>query len=318
MKIVVLDGYTLNPGDQSWASLESLGECRVYERTLPEQVEERARGAAIILTNKVPLTRNVLATLQDLRYIGVTATGYNIVDVTAARERGIPVTNVPTYGTRSVAQLTFALILELAHHVGDHAMAVRSGAWSRCSDFSFWNSPLVELEGLTLGIVGLGRIGRAVADVARVFGLRILTAGRSEMRNLPEDIQGVSMERLLQDSDIITLHCPLTDQTRHLINRERLRQVKPTAWLINTSRGALVDEAALAEALNEGRIGAAAVDVLNTEPPPSNNPLIQAKNCLVTPHLAWATLAARRRLLQVAVENVRAFLNNAPTHVVNP
>lgn len=318
MKIVVLDGYTLNPGDQSWASLESLGECRVYERTLPEQVEERARGAEIVLTNKVPLTRNVLAALQDLRYIGVTATGYNIVDVDAARERGIPVTNVPTYGTRSVAQLTFALILELAHHVGDHAMAVRSGAWSRCSDFSFWNSPLVELEGLTLGIVGFGRIGRAVADVARVFGLRILTAGRSEMRNLPEDIQGVSMERLLQDSDIITLHCPLTDQTRHLINRERLRQVKPTAWLINTSRGALVDEAALAEALNEGRIGAAALDVLSTEPPPSNNPLFQAKHCLVTPHLAWATLAARRRLLEVAVDNVRAFFKNAPIHVVNP
>lgn len=317
MNIVVLDGHTLNPGDQSWAALQSLGECEIHERSSPGQVVERSRGAGIVITNKVPITRETVGALPDLRYIGVTATGYNIVDVAAARERGIPVTNVPTYGTRSVAQLTFALILELAHHVGAHAAAVRAGDWSRCPDFSFWNSPLVELEGLTLGIVGFGRIGRAVADVARVFGLRILASGRSGLTDLPADVRAVDLETLFRESDIVSLHCPLTEGTRHLVNRERLGLMKPSAWLINTSRGPLVDEAALAEALNTGRIGGAAVDVLSVEPPPADNPLLLAKNSIVTPHLAWATLAARRRLLEVAVENIRSFLQGTPVNVVN-
>lgn len=314
-RIVILDGYTLNPGDQSWAGLEALGECRIHERTSPELVVSRLEGAALAITNKVPLSRETLARLPDLRYIGVTATGYNIVDTVAARERGIPVTNVPTYGTRSVAQFTFALILELAHRVGMHSDSVRAGDWSRCPDFCYWRSPLVELEGMTLGIVGYGRIGRAVADLGRAFGMRILVASRSAVAG--GDVRSADVETVFRESDVLSLHCPLTDDTRHLVNRERLGWMKPGAWLINTSRGPLVDEAALAAALDAGRIAAAAVDVLSVEPPRPDNPLLHARNCLVTPHQAWASLAARRRLLEVAVDNVKAFLAGQPVNVVN-
>ncbi|HAM73877.1 MAG TPA: glycerate dehydrogenase [Verrucomicrobiales bacterium] len=318
-RIVILDGHTLNPGDQSWSGLEALGDCQVHARSAPHEVVDRCRGAAVVITNKVPLSRATLEQLPDLRCIGVTATGYNIVDVAAARERGIPVTNVPTYGTRSVAQFTLALILELAHRVGMHADSVRAGDWSRCPDFCYWKSPLVELEGMTLGIVGFGRIGRAVADLGLALGMRVLASGRSGTPAVPDTtgVRRTDLATLFRESDVLSLHCPLTEETRHLVSRERLALMKPGAWLINTSRGPLVDEAALAEALNGGRLGAAAVDVLSVEPPDPGNPLLQARNCLVTPHQAWASLAARKRLMAVAVENVRAFLAGEPVNVVN-
>lgn len=318
MKMVILDGFTLNPGDQSWAALEALGECQFYPRTLASQVVERAAGFEMVITNKVPLSREVLQQLPQLKYIGVTATGYNIVDVVAARERGICVTNVPIYGTRSVAQFTFALLLELAHHVGSHAVAVRGGEWARCPDFSFWQTPQVELEGKTLGIVGWGRIGRAVGALATAFGMKVIVATRQPGQTLGGGVNSVDLDTIFRESDVVSLHCPLTDRTRHLVNRERLALMKPGAWLINTSRGPLVDEDALAGALNEGRLGAAALDVLSAEPPRADHPLFPAKNCLITPHMAWATLAARRRLMETVVDNVRAFLAGSPQNVVNP
>jgi len=318
MKMVILDGFTLNPGDQSWKALEALGECQLYPRTSASQVVERSAGFDILITNKVPVSREALSQLPELKYIGVTATGYNIVDVVAARERGVCVTNVPIYGTRSVAQFTFALILELAHHVGAHAVAVSAGEWARCPDFSFWKTPQVELEGRTLGIVGWGRIGRAVGALAAAFGMRVMVATRHSGQSLEGGALSVSLETLFRESDVVTLHCPLTDSTRNLVNRDRLSLMKPGAWLINTSRGPLVDEEALAQALNEARLGAAALDVLAMEPPRADHPLFQARNCFITPHMAWATLAARRRLMDTVVENVRAFLAGEPRNVVNP
>ena len=318
MKMVILDGFTLNPGDQSWKALEALGECQLYPRTSAAQVVERAAGCEIVITNKVPMSREALSQLPQLKYIGVTATGYNIVDVVAARERGVCVTNVPIYGTRSVAQFTFALMLEMAHHVGAHAVAVSAGEWARCPDFSFWKTPQVELEGRTLGIVGWGRIGRAVGALAAAFGMRVIVVTRHAGQSLEGGAVSVSLETLFRDSDVVSLHCPLTDSTRNLVNRERLLLMKPGAWLINTSRGPLVDEEALAAALNQGTLGAAALDVLSVEPPRADHPLFQAKNCWITPHMAWATLAARRRLMETAVDNVRAFLAGSPQNVVNP
>jgi glycerate dehydrogenase len=350
MKIVVLDGYTLNPGDMSWDELNSLGDCEIYDRTLADQVLPRAGDAEIILTNKTLVSGEHIRGMPQLKYIGVLATGYNIVDVAAARERRVPVTNVPSYGTRSVAQHTFALLLELTHHVGHHAQSVRDGRWTKSPDFCYWDFPLVELEGLTMGIVGLGRIGRAVAELALAFGMRVLAHSRtvpvqqpnlhlhptrSEIRpetdaeTLPahEGVGGespqalkvafVDLERLFRQSDVISLHCPLTPQTRHLVNRDRLSSMKPTAFLLNTSRGPLLDETALAAALNSGKLAGAGLDVLSVEPPPPGNPLVEAKNCLITPHIAWATRAARVRLMQSAVENIRAFLAGTPRNVVN-
>ncbi len=321
MKIVVLDGYTLNPGDQRWDALQALGDCTIHPRTPANEIVSRAQGAEVVLTNKVPLTRDTFAALPGLRYVGVLATGFNIVDIAAAREHGVVVTNVPTYGTRSVAQLTFALILELAHRVGSHAASVRQGDWSQSADFSYWNGPLVELEGKILGIVGPGRIGRAVADLGRAFGMEVLLAGRTESASSSSPAapqpQRVTIEQLFRRSDIVSLHCPLTDATRHLVSAERLSWMKPGAWLINTSRGPLLDESAVATALREGRLGAAALDVLSVEPPPADHPLVSAPNCWITPHIAWATLAARQRLMQVAVENLRAFLAGSPENVVN-
>ena len=318
MKMVILDGFTLNPGDQSWSALEGLGECCFHDRTSAAQVVERADGYEIVITNKVPVSREALSRLPQLRYVGVTATGYNIVDTVAAREQGVCVTNVPIYGTRSVAQFTFSLLLELAHHVGAHTTAVRSGDWARCPDFSFWKTPQVELEGRTLGIVGWGRIGRAVGALGAAFGMRVIATSRRADQSLEGGVQAVSMETLFRESDVVSLHCPLSDGTRNLVNRERLNLMKPGAWLINTSRGPLVDEEALAAALNLGTLGAAALDVLSVEPPRPDHPLFQAKNCFITPHMAWATLAARRRLMETVVENVRAFLAGSPRNVVNP
>ena len=316
MKIVVLDGFTLNPGDLSWNELESLGECEIYDRSPPPDVVKRAADAEIVLTNKTVLNREQILALPKLKYIGVLATGYNIVDVAAARDRNIPVTNVPTYGTRSVAQHTFALLLELTQHVGHHAQTVRDGRWTRCPDFCYWDYPLVELDSLTMGIVGFGRIGKAVAELAMAFGMNVL-ATSSMPRQPPAGVQFVELESLLRQSDVVSLHCPLTAQTKNLVNNVTLALLKPTAFLLNTSRGPLIDEQALAEALNSGQVAGAAVDVLSVEPPPADNPLLRAKNCIVTPHIAWATRAARSRLMQIAVANVRAFLNGGLENAVN-
>ena len=317
MNITVLDGHTLNPGDLHWDELQSLGPCEIFDRTAPDQILARAANAEIILTNKVILSRETINALPKLRYLGVLATGYNVVDAIAARERGIPVTNIPGYSTRSVAQLTFALLLELTHHTGHHAQTVRDGRWSHSVDFCYWDFPLLELDGLTLGVIGFGQIGREVAKIAQAFGLRILIHSRTKLAQLPAGMSFVSLDELFSRADIISLHCPLTPDTSHLINSARLAQMKPSAFLINTSRGPLVDEAALADALNSGRLAGAALDVLSVEPPPATNPLLTAKNCLITPHLGWATRAARERLLQIAVANLRAFLAGHPQNVVN-
>ena len=316
MNIVVLDGHTLNPGDLSWDALRTLGECTVHDRTPRDQVVARAREAEIALTNKVVFDRAVLAQLPRLRYIGVLATGYNVVDVAAAAAQGIVVTNVPAYSTRSVAQLTFALLLELTQRVGDHARAVREGRWTRSPDFCFWDHPLVELDGLTMGIVGFGHIGRSVAALAQAFGMRVLAHSRTP-RAAP-GVAWVDLDALFERSDVVSLHCPLTPETRDLVNAERLARMKPTAFLINTGRGPLVNERDLAEALDAGRLAGAGLDVLSAEPPPADHPLLAARNCLITPHIAWATRAARERLMRTVVENVRAFLAGAQQNRVTP
>ena len=316
MNIVVLDGFTLNPGDLSWEELESLGTCAVYDRTPPAEVARRAADADIVLTNKAELTAGHIQNLPRLKYIGVLATGTNVVDLAAAHARGIPVTNVPTYGTRSVAQMTFALILELAHHVGHHAATVREGRWTHNTDWCYWDFPLVELDGLTLGVVGFGRIGRAVGELGAAFGMKVLACDPAA-DTPPPGVRFVELESLFRESDIVSLHSPLTPQTANLVNARRLSLMKPTAFVINTSRGPLVNEAALADALNSGRIAGAAVDVLSKEPPPADNPLLTARNCIITPHLAWATRAARARLMKIAVQNVRAFLQGQRQNVVN-
>ena len=316
MKIVVLDGYTMNPGDLSWKPLEALGECAIYDRTPPKEILKRAAGTPIVLTNKVPFDAERMAKLPDLQYIGVLATGYNIIDTAAARERGIVVTNVPAYATRSVAQLVMALVLELAHHVGHHARTVREGRWTASKDFAYWDYPLVELDGLVMGIVGFGRTGRAAADLARAFGMRVLVHTRSP-KPLQEGVRFVDLESLLRESDVVSLHCPLTPRTEGLVNAKRLALMKPTALLINTSRGPVVNERDLAEALHTGRIAGAGLDVLSTEPPKADNPLLAAKNCFITPHFAWATRAARERLMKTVVANVRAFLAGRPQNVVS-
>jgi glycerate dehydrogenase len=316
MNIVVLDGFTLNPGDLSWDELKVLGPCRIYDRTAPEEIVARCASAGILLTNKAALTRDHILALPELRYIGVTATGTNVVDLEAARSREIPVTNVPAYGTKSVAQTTFALLLELTQHVGHHARTVRQSQWSRSLDWCYWERPLIELDGLTLGIIGFGRIGRAVAEMAAAFGMQVLAA----YHNVKEGhafVRFVDLETLFRTSDVVSLHCPLTAETRNLVNAQRLAWMKPSAFLLNSGRGPLVDEAALAEALNRGQIAGAGLDVLSVEPPPAANPLLQAKNCYITPHLAWATRAARDRLLSAAVANVRSFLEGHPRNVVN-
>jgi len=317
VKITILDGYTLNPGDLSWAPLKALGECILYDRTPPEKVVERANAADILLINKVVLSGDAIRAMPILKYIGLLATGYDVVDVAAADDRGIVVTNVPTYGTDSVAQMVFAHLLNLCHHVTDHSDRVRQGAWSRSKDFCFWDFPLIELAGLTMGIVGLGRIGLATARLAAAFGMNILASDVTTPSCCPDTIQMVDLDILFQESDVISLHCPLTRDNHHLVNRDRLRLMKSTAFLINTSRGPLVDEVALVDALNNHALGGAGLDVLEKEPPDPDCPLFTARNCFITPHIAWATKSARERLLSVAVDNLKAFLNNTPQNVVN-
>lgn len=312
MEIVILDGFTANPGDLSWAPVAACGRLTVFDRTAPGDVVARARGADVVLTNKTQLGREEIAALDRLGCIGVLATGTNVVDLDAARARGVPVCNVPEYGTASVVQATVGLLLELVHRVGHHAATVREGRWSACPDFCYWDGELVELAGLTLGVVGHGRIGRGVAEVGRALGMRILVHRRTG--GGPEH---ADLDRVFRDADVVSLHCPLTPATRGLVDARRLALMKPTAYLLNTARGALVDEAALAAALDAGRIAGAGLDVLTVEPPAATNPLLRARNCVITPHIAWATRAARRRLIEATAENVRAFAAGAPRNVVN-
>ncbi len=318
MRIVVVDGYTLNPGDLSWEELNKLGSTEIYDRTPQELIVERASGAQAVLTNKLPFRQETLRALVGLRYIGVTATGYDIIDVSTARELGITVTNVPTYGTDSVAQHTIALLLELCHHAGMHSDAVHAGEWSRSKDWCFWKSPLIELAGKTLGVIGFGRIGRRVAEIAHALGMHILAHNASH-KDPPvyEEFVWATTEEILMAADVVSLHCPLTPETRGLINADRLRLMKPSAFLINTARGALVVEQNLADALNQGKLAGAALDVLSSEPPSPDNPLLNAKNCIITPHLAWATREARARLMRAAIDNLEAFLRGQPQNVVN-
>ncbi len=317
MKIVVLDGYCLNPGDLSWDALRAFGEVEIFDRTAAGQVAGRAKGATIALTNKTPLKADTLAQLPELKYIGVLATGYNVVDVEAARRHGITVTNIPTYGTASVAQFVFALLLELCHNVRVHSDAVRSGEWSRNPDWSFWKSPLTELAGKTMGVIGFGRIGRSVGRIADAMGMRVI-ANDTYQGDPPdyEDFRWVSVDDLLRDADVVSLHSPLFLETQGMINARTLALMKPSAILINTSRGPLVVDQDLADALNAGKLAGAAVDVLSVEPPAADNPLLSATNCLVTPHIAWATREARSRLMDLAVGNISEFLSGNARNVI--
>lgn len=315
-KIVVLDGYAMNPGDLSFAGLEALGNCTVYDFTRPEEVIPWAQEAEMVLTNKTRLTAESIAALPKLEYIGVLATGYNNVDIEAARQRGIVVSNVPAYSTASVAQLAFAHILNITMQVQHHSEEVHKGRWEHNRDFCFWDNTLIELEGKTIGLVGFGNTGQATAAIALGFGMKVLAYTSKSQDKLPKGVCSVSLDELFSSSDIVSLHCPLTPETRGLVNAERIAQMKSTAILINTSRGPVVDERALADALNAGRLYAAGVDVLSSEPPKADNPLLTAKNCYITPHIAWATKEARERLMAITTENVRAFLDGHPINDV--
>jgi len=317
MRMAVLDGKAVVGDDLSWSALEEFGAVDVYDATPPELVVPRGEPAEALIINKVVLDADTLAHLPRLQYVGVTATGYNVVDVSAARERGLVVTNVPTYGTDSVAQLVFALLLELCHRVGHHAQTVRDGRWGASEHFCYWNFPLVELAGRTMGVVGYGRIGRRTADIARAFGMRVTAHDVRPEAMTADGVTAVGLPALFEQSDVVSLHCPLTADNRAFVNADLLRRMKPTAFLINTARGQLVNEADLASALNEGRIAGAGLDVLDGEPPRPDNPLLTARNCFTTPHIAWATRASRRRLLDATVANLRAFLTGAPQNVVS-
>jgi len=317
MKIVVLDGYTLNPGDNPWDSVKKLGELTVFDRTAAGDILARSRGARIILTNKTPLSAEILGQLPDLGFISVLATGYNIVDVAAARGRNIPVSNVPVYGTDSVAQHVFAMLLELCHNVGMHSELVHQGEWSASADFCFWRTPLVELSGLTMGIVGFGRIGRRVGQLANAFGMNVLVHDQVRGEQPAYPVKWVELDELFRKSDVVTLHCPLTARNKEMVNAALLASMKPSAFLVNTSRGPLVNERDLAGALNAGRIAGAALDVVSREPILKDSPILGAKNCIITPHIAWATLSARRRLMETTAQNVAAFIAGRPINVVN-
>jgi glycerate dehydrogenase len=318
MKIVVLDGYTLNPGDISWDGLKELGDVTIHERTPADKVVERAIGAEIIFTNKTPVDEEAINQLSSLRFIGVLATGYNIVNTEAAKQKGIIVSNVPGYGTTSVVQMTFALLLELCLHVQRHSDAVMGGKWSRSADWCFWDSPLVELSGKTMGIIGFGRIGQQVGDVAAAFGMNILGNSRNRTdQSGRKNFKWSEIPELLTQSDVVSIHCPLYAETKGLINTESLKTMKNSAFLLNTSRGPIIVDDDLAEALNNDVIAGAGIDVLSVEPPPANNPLFKAKNCIITPHIAWATKEARQRLMDASVNNLSAFINSRPVNVVN-
>lgn len=317
MKIVVLDGYGVNPGDLSWKKLEELGELTVYERTAPEEVLTRTEEAEIVLTNKVVLSADVLCKLPKLKYIGVLATGYNVVDTEAARAQGVAVTNIPAYSTDSVVQMTFAHILNITNRVAHYARENREGKWARSKDFCYWDTPLLELSGLTLGVVGLGNIGMKVARVARTLGMEVYAATSKSSSSLPEGIQKTTFKGLLGVCDILTLHCPLTPDTRELVNAKTLGMMKRGAVVINTGRGPLVNENDVAEALRSGQLAAYGADVMCQEPPREDNPLLAEPNAFITPHVAWATIDARRRLMKIAADNIKAFVEGKPVNVVD-
>lgn len=318
MNIVVLDGYGLNPGDLSWEGLARWGDVTVHPRTEPALVYERACEADILLTNKTPLDANMLQRLPRLKYIGVLATGYNVVDTEAARKLGITVCNIPAYSTASVAQAVFALLLTIVNRTEHYTDQIRNGNWSTCPDFCYWDTPLTELAGKKLGIVGLGHIGQAVARIAAAFGMKVLAVTSKPAGQLaPAGIGKRTLDELLEESDVVSLHCPLTPETRHLINADTLQRMKPGAILINTGRGPLVDETAVAETLNSNRLGAYGADVLSVEPPAPDNPLLSARNAYLTPHIAWATREARERLLSICLDNISAFVEGHPQNVVN-
>ena len=316
MKIVVLDGYAANPGDISWEPMQSLGQLVIYDRTKPQEVLERCNDADAVLTNKVVLNAETIARLPQLKYIGVLATGYNVVDVKAAAAQGIVVTNIPAYSTESVAQLTFAHILNIASRVGHYADANREGRWSHNPDFCYWDTPLMELNGKTMGIVGLGNIGMRVAQLALAFGMDVFAVTSKLRTDLPAGIQKTTLEGLLAVSDVLTLHCPLTEQTHHIINAETLALMKPSAMIINTGRGPLVDEQAVADALKNGHLLAYGADVMEQEPPRADHPLLSCPNAFLTPHIAWATFEARQRLMDIAVDNLQSFISGRPKNQV--
>lgn len=317
MKIVVLDAYALNPGDLSWETLKELGETIIYERSTVAETSVRIADANVVLTNKVLLPADIIDNAANLKYIGVMATGYNVVDIVAAHKRNIVVTNIPAYSTQSVAQLTLALILELANHVAIYAQSVRNGDWSRSKDFSYQIKAIMELQHKTLGIIGFGKIGQAVAKMALAFGMQVIASHKHPERDKMEGVLFVNEEDCFRKADIVSLHCPLNEQNKHFVNRQLLEIMKPSAFLINTSRGALINEQDLASALNTGRIAGAGLDVLSSEPPSENNTLLHAKNCLITPHIGWSTYEARRRLMLDVVKNLIAFQNGSPVNVVS-
>lgn len=318
MKLVVLDGYTLNPGDLSWDGIKKIGNLEVHDRTPESLILERCKGAEIIFTNKTPLRESVLSQLPELKYIGVLATGYNVVDVDYAKTRGIAVANIPGYGTASVVQMTFALLLELCQHVQSHSDSVRKGDWAASPDFCYWNYPLIELEGKSIGIIGFGSIGQKVADIATAFGMNIIGFSRTRSdQSHRKNFKWAELNDLLKESDVVSVHCPLFPETQGIINKDSLKLMKRTAFFLNTSRGPLMMDQDLADALNQGIIAGAGIDVLSVEPPSEDNPLFKAKNCLITPHIAWATKEARSRLMGIAENNLSSFLNQKPVNIVN-
>ena len=320
MKIVILDGYTENPGDLSWDALAALGDLTVYDRsspTDPQEVIHRIGDAEIVITNKTPITRAVLDACPSVRFISVLATGYNIVDTVCAKERNIPVSNVPTYGTAAVGQFTIALLLEICHHVAHHSETVFAGKWERCPDFCYWDYPLIELDGKTMGIIGFGRIGQATGRIAKALGMRVLATGSRPCPEGSAIAEYTDLDTLLAASDVIALHCPLFPETAGIINRETIAKMKDGVILLNSSRGGLIVEQELADALNSGKVAAAGLDVVSTEPIQGSNPLLKAKNCIITPHIAWAPLESRQRIMDCTVENVKAFLAGQPVHTVN-
>lgn len=314
-KIVILDGYTENPGDLSWDGFAELGDVTVYDRTPSDLIAQRIADADIVITNKTPLTGETIKNAEKMQYIGVLATGYNVVDVMAAKEKGVVVTNIPTYGTDAVAQFVFALLLEICHHVQHHSDAVKEGRWSKAPDFCFWDYPLIELVGKTMGIIGYGRIGQATGRIAKAFGMKVIAYDSYQNPELKDDY--VSLDTLLSESDVIALHCPLFPETEGIINKESIAKMKDGVILINNSRGPLIVEQDLAESLNSGKIAAAGLDVVSSEPIKEDNPLLQAKNCLITPHISWAPKESRQRLMDIAVANLRGFLSGVRQNVVN-
>jgi glycerate dehydrogenase len=318
MKIVVLDGFTLNPGDLSWDGLKNKGDLSVYDRTSPDQILERAEGAEVLFTNKTPLDEEIINKLPSLKYIGVLATGYNVINTETAKQRGVIVSNIPGYGTASVVQMTFALLLELCQHVQRHSDSVMEGRWAASADWCYWDFPLIELADKTIGIIGFGNIGQKVGDVATAFGMNILGFdNRHTDQSHRKNFKWVGIEELLEQSDVVSIHCPLFPETLGLINKDSLRKMKRTAFLLNTSRGPIIVDQELADALNNGIIAGAGIDVLSVEPPAKDNPLFRAKNCIITPHIAWATKEARSRLMDIAINNLFAFIAGKPVNVVN-